>query len=121
MSDVVFEIKDGAQGIQGVTGNGIKSISTEKKDGVTNIIIEFTDESMPKLTFPIADGTNGADGKDGADGEDGADGKDGVDGKDVVYGVDGKIVLIACAIAVLSSLITVIVVILKKERYVFWR
>ena len=130
MDDVTFEVKDGAQGaqgiqgiqgVQGATGNGIKSISTNKVDGVTTVTIEFTDASMPTLSFPIADGADGATGATGATGAPGADGKDGADGQDAIYGVDGKIILIACAIAVLSSLITVVVVIFQKERYVFWR
>ena len=133
MKDVEFTVNDGTQGaqgiqgiqgVQGATGNGIKSISTNKVDGVTTVTIEFTDASIPTLSFPIADGADGATGATGATGAPGADGKDGADGQDgqdAIYGVDGKIILIACAIAVLSSLITVVVVIFQKERYVFWR
>lgn len=103
----VFIIPPGKDGIQGENGNGIKDI-TYKHDSSgkkTNILITFTDSSLPPVSFSVPDGlsvTGVTDGVDEGTGEKyitfrysngtssskiylpkGEKGKDGVDGNGI--------------------------------------
>ena len=70
----------GDTGATGATGNGIASITTEKVDGGTKVIIQYTDSSVPNAEFIIPDGEKGEQGEQGAQGEKGDQGLQGEKG-----------------------------------------
>lgn len=67
----------GEKGDTGATGNGIASITTEKVEGGTKVIIQYTDSSMPNTEFVIPDGEKGEQGEQGIQGETGEKGDKG--------------------------------------------
>lgn len=89
------------------------------KDG--NWWIGSTDTGIPATGSQGPQGEVGATGPQGENGATGPQGAAGADGQDAIFGIDGKIILIACAVAVIFSIITVIIVIVRKDRYIFWR
>ena len=64
----------GEKGDTGATGNGIASITTEKVDGGTKVIIQYTDSSMPNVEFIIPNGEKGEQGDKGDKGDQGLQG-----------------------------------------------
>ena len=83
----------GEKGDTGATGNGIANITTEKVDGGTKVIIQYTDPAMPNAEFIIPDGEKGEQGEQGLQGiqgETGAQGEQGVQGEKGDQGDKGE-------------------------------
>ena len=82
----------GEKGDTGATGNGIASITTEKVDGGTKVIIQYTDSSMPNVEFIIPDGEKGEQGDKGDKGDQGIKGDTGT-GVSKVEIIEDKLVI----------------------------
>ena len=83
----------GEKGDTGATGNGIASITTEKVDGGTKVIIQYTDSSMPNVEFIIPDGEKGEQGDKGDKGDQGLQGEKGDKGDNGDTGDAGRGIL----------------------------
>ena len=79
----------GEKGDTGATGNGIASITTEKVDGGTKVIIQYTDPSVANTEFIIPDGEKGEQGIQGEKGDKGDQGIQGEKGEDGEKGDTG--------------------------------
>ena len=71
----------GDTGATGATGNGIASITAEKVDGGTKVIVQYTDPALPNIEFMIPDGEKGEQGEQGIQGEKGDKGDQGLTGE----------------------------------------
>ena len=80
----------GDKGDVGATGNGIESITTERVDGGTKVIIKYTDAAMQPVEFIIPDGEKG---EQGAQGEQGSQGEQGPQGERGPQGQEGRGIL----------------------------
>ena len=81
----------GDTGATGATGNGIASITAEKVDGGTKVIVQYTDPALPNIEFMIPDGEKGEQGEQGPAGADGAQGPQGIQGIQGVQGPEGPV------------------------------
>ena len=83
----------GEKGDTGATGNGIASITTEKVDGGTKVIIKYTDSSVANTEFIIPDGEKGDKGEKGEKGDQGDKGEAGEKGDKGDTGEAGRGIL----------------------------
>ncbi len=83
----------GEKGDTGATGNGIASITTEKVDGGTKVIIKYTDPSVADVEFIVPNGEKGEQGIQGEKGEQGVQGEKGDDGEKGDKGDTGRGIL----------------------------
>ena len=79
----------GDTGATGATGNGIASITAEKVDGGTKVIVQYTDPALPNIEFMIPDGEKGEQGEQGIQGEQGEQGIQGEQGEQGIQGEKG--------------------------------
>ena len=80
----------GDTGATGATGNGIASITAEKVDGGTKVIVQYTDPALPNIEFMIPDGEKGEQGEQGIQGEQGEQGIQGEKGDKGDQGLTGE-------------------------------
>ena len=81
--------EDGNNGANGADGNGIESIIATKNNGVTTIIIKFTDPTLEDFVFTVKDGEQGIQGEKGDKGDTGAQGEKGDKGDTGAQGDKG--------------------------------